>query len=70
MTHVTHLLVAPMLNVPTEFAHAYLNIKAIHIQCVVLNVSLTMTVQEIRHASGISVSIHVLVLADRMLFVM
>jgi hypothetical protein len=39
MIHATHLLVVQMLNVRTEFVHACLNIKAILIQCVALNVS-------------------------------
>jgi hypothetical protein len=70
MTHAIHLLVAPMLNAQTEFAHAYPNIKAIHIQCVDLNVSLVTTVLVIKHVSKTNASIHVLVLVVRMQSVM
>lgn len=39
MIHAIHLLVVQMLNVQTEYVHAYLNIKEILIPCAVLNVS-------------------------------
>lgn len=70
MTHATHLLVVQMLNVRMEFAHAYLNIKAIHTQCVALNVSLTMTALEIKLVSIINAKIHVQDLVVKMQFVM
>lgn len=70
MIHVIHLPVAPMLNVQTEFALAYLNIKATLIQCAALNVSLTMTALETKHVSTTNAKIHVQVLAGKMLFVM
>jgi hypothetical protein len=65
-----HLLVAPMLNVRTEYAHAYRSTKVIRTQCAVLNASLTMIVLETSRVSETNVSIHVLDLVVKTQFVM
>lgn len=70
MIHAIHLLVVPMLNVRTEYAHAYQSTKVIRTPCAVLNVSLTMTVLGTNHVSETNVSIHVLDLVVKMQFAM
>jgi hypothetical protein len=64
------LLVVQMLNVRTEYAHVYLNIKAILTQGVDLSVSLTMIVLVTSLASRTNASTLVLVLVVKMQFVM
>lgn len=65
-----HLLVGQMLNVQTEYALVYLNIKAILILAVDLSVSSAMIVLVTRLVSETNASIHVLELVDKMLSVM
>lgn len=64
------LLAVPMLNVQTEYAHVYLNIKATLTQGVDLSVSLTMIVLVTSPVSRTNVSTLVLVLVVKMQFAM
>lgn len=65
-----HHLVEQMPNATMVHAHVYLNIKVILILAVDPSVFSVPTVQEIEHASGTNVSIHVQELVDKMPSVM